>query len=445
MTVKEIRLKYVPREAFKPFHDRTQRWACLVVHRRGGKTFSAIQDLIRAAVTCKSPHPLFGYVAPFRSQAKKVAWEYLKVFAKPITKSVNEAELEIVLINGAKIALFGADNADAMRGLGMDGVILDEYGDYKPSVWGNVIRPLLSDKQGWAVFIGTPKGKNQFWEIFETSRRSPDEWYSLSLPASKSGILPESELHAVRVQITEDQYQQEYEVSFEAAILGAFYGKQMRLATEAGRIRSVPYDEHLTTHTAWDLGYRDDTAIWWYQVVRGEIHAIDFYSISGASIAELCQVVKSKPYHYGKHFLPHDARAKTLAAGGKSVVEQLAQHLGFENLAIVPDLSVMDGIQAGRLAIDAAYFDEVKCREGIEALRQYEREYDEDRKAFRATPKHNWASHPADAWRMLAVAWKNEPSTPLVRPDRPLIAGPENRASLEDIYATQPRRRHVRL
>lgn len=445
MTTKEVRLSYKPRDAFRAFHARTQRWACNVCHRRAGKTIAAINDIIRAAVTCKSPMPLFGYVAPFRSQAKKVAWEYLKVFAKPIIKSVNEAELEVVLINGAKIALFGADNADAMRGLGMDGVVMDEYGDYKPSVWGNVIRPLLSDKQGWAVFMGTPKGKNQFWDIFQTAKLSPDEWYCLSLPASVSGILPKSELNAVRLQITEDQFMQEYEVSFEAAILGAYYGKEMRIAGDEKRITYVPYDPSLKTYTAWDLGYRDDTAIWWYQVVRGEVHIIDYFAVSGASIAEICKVVLDKPYHYGRHFLPHDAKAKTLAAAGKAVVEQIAEHLGMAELAIVPDLSIQDGIQAVRQMLGSCWFDEQRCREGIEALRQYEREYDEDRKAFRQVPKHNWTSHPADAFRMLAISWKNEPASYVANPDRPLIVGPGNKSTLNDMWAAPKIRRTARI
>lgn len=444
MRTREVRLPYKPREAFRAFHARTQRWACNVCHRRSGKTISAINDVVRAAAVVTTRMPLFGYVAPFRSQAKKISWEYLKYYAKPLIKNVNEAELEAILFNGAKIALFGADNADAMRGLGFDGIIMDEYGDYKPSVWGSVIRPALSDKQGWAVFMGTPKGKNQFWDIYQTARLDPTEWFSMYLPASRSGILSGSELNAIRAQITEDQYQQEFNCSFEAAILGAYYGREMRIAGEENRIGPVPYDPALTTFTAWDLGYRDDTAIWWYQVVRDEIHVIDFYSVSGASVAEIAKVVTDKPYHYGKHFLPHDAKAKTLAASGKAIIEQLGAHLGINFLAIVPDLSLQDGIQAGRMAIKSAWFDEARCREGIEALRQYEREYDEDRKAFRQIPKHNWASHPADAFRMLAIAWRNEPSAYVPDPNRPLIVGPGNKATLNDMWAGARPRRYVR-
>ena len=155
--VQTVRLPYAPRRAFLPFHKRTQRWACLVAHRRAGKTVAAVNDLIRAAITAQRPHAHYAYVAPYRSQAKSVAWDYLKRFAAPATAGVNEAELLLTTHTGAKIQLFGADNADAMRGLGFDGVYLDEYGDFRPSVWGNVIRPTLSDRAGWAVIGGTPR------------------------------------------------------------------------------------------------------------------------------------------------------------------------------------------------------------------------------------------------------------------------------------------------
>jgi hypothetical protein len=445
MARREVVIDYAPREAFKAFHQRKQRWACLVAHRRAGKTVSAINDLIRAAVMCKSRNPLFGYIAPYRSQAKSVAWGYLKQYAAPISQQANEQELEITLVNGAKIRLFGADNADAMRGLGFDGVLLDEFGDFKPSVWGSIIRPALSDKQGWAVFMGTPKGKNQFWDVYQTSRMNPEEWFSLRLKASDSGILPQSEIEAVKAQISEDQFMQEYETNFEAAIIGAFYGVEMRMAADDGRITEVKYDPSLSTYTAWDLGYRDDTAIWWYQVVKGEIHIIDYYSVSGASIPEIAKVVLKKPYHYTKHYLPHDARAKTLAAQGKSIIEQLGEFLGLSNLAIVPDLSVQDGIQAVRMTLPRCYFDEEKCLEGIEALRQYQREWDEDKKSFRSSPKHDWTSHGSDAMRMLAIAWRDEPSKRMNAAERPLMVGPGNTATLNDMWAGQRKTRRTRI
>lgn len=443
-----VTIPYAPREAFRGFHNRHQRWAVLVCHRRAGKTVAAVNDLIRAAITCRSQNPLFAYVAPFRSQAKDVAWNPMKYHAKPVTADVNESELRIDLVNGATIRLFGADNADAMRGLGFDGIFMDEYGDFRPSVWGAVIRPALSDKQGWAVFAGTPKGKNQFWEVYDDAVSKPDEWFSLKLPASTSGILPESELLALKRQTTPDQYLQEYEVSFEAAILGAFYGTEMREAADQGRIRKVPYDPELSTYTAWDIGHTDDTSIWWFQVVRNEVHVIDFYSISGSGVEDVGNLVKTRQIadkdgnlvvpHYATHFLPHDARAATFASNGKTTIEQLAGILGLASLAIVPRLAVQDGIQAARMTLPHCWFDETNCKEGIEALRQYEREFDEDKKVFRAAPKHNWASNPADAFRYLATSWREQtPQAPAPRADVPLIVGPGNTATLNDMWAAQ--------
>jgi len=445
VNIVKVEIPYAPRRAFMPFHNRTHRWACLVAHRRAGKTVAAINDMIRAAFTSKDSMPLYGYVAPYRSQAKSVVWDYLKHYSRPISKDANEAELTVTLLNNSKIRLFGADNADAMRGLGFSGVYLDEFGDFKPSVWGNVVRPALSDKQGWCVFGGTPKGKNQFYDIRQTAAKQKDDWFLLELPASKSGLLPETELDAARSQLSKDQFDQEYECSFEAAILGAFFGVEMREATDTGRITRVDYQPEVPVHTAWDLGYRDDTAIWFYQVIRGEIHVIDYYAVSGANISELAAVVTGKPYKYGKHYLPHDARAKTLAASGKSVIEQMAEHLGINNMAIVPDLSVQDGIQAVRMMLPYTWFDEDRCSEGLEALRQYQREYDEDKKAFRQTPRHDWCSHPADAMRMLAIAWRAEPTVKPPDVVKPLMIGPENTVTLNDMWSTMKTTRSGRL
>ena len=443
MTTQAVKLDYAPRRAFLPFHNRTERWACLVAHRRAGKTVAAVNDLIRAAITCTGPNPLFGYIAPYRAQAKSVAWGYLKQFAAPITASTNEQELTVTLVNGAAIRLFGADNADAIRGLGFNGVVGDEFGDWKPSVFPLVVRPALSDKQGWMVFMGTPKGKNQFWDIYARAQKSID-WFCLSLPASRSGLLPETELEAARAQLTEDQFAQEYLCSFDAAIIGAIYGVELREALDKGRIGPVPYDKAVPVHTAWDLGYRDDTAIWWYQVCGGEIHVIDFHAVSGATVRELAETVLSKPYRYGKHHLPHDARAKTLASGGKSIIEQMAEFLGLSNLTIVPDLGLQDGIQAVRRVLPRCYFDAEKTNDGLEALRQYQREYDEDKKAFRITPRHDWTSHPADAFRMMAVAWQAEPAASIPRIGKPLIVGPENEVTLNDMWAVHDLRQERR-
>lgn len=331
--------------------------------------------------------------------------------------------------------LAGADNADALRGIYLDGVVQDEFGDFRPSVWGNVIRPALSDRKGWAVFGGTPKGRNEFWLMREMARKNPDEWFLLEMRASESGLLDAEELRAAQRQLSPDQYAQEYECDFAAALPGAYFGREMVAAERSGRITSVPLDPAIPVHTAWDIGYRDDTAIWFYQVLRGEVHLIDFHASSGQSVQFYANLIRSKGYTYGKHWLPHDARAKTLASGGKSIVEQLASEMGgFQALAIVPNLEVQDGIQAARMVLPTCWFDDQKCGEGLEALRQYQREYDEDKKAFKERPRHDWTSHAADAFRMFAVAWRQE-AQPEQKPKGKFFEG----QSLDELWDDQPK------
>jgi phage terminase large subunit len=433
----EVLLPYSPRKAFLPFHDRTKRWGCLVAHRRAGKTVAAVNDIIRAAVMYTGPNGLFGYVAPYQNQARRIAWDYFKHYAQPLISDTNEQMMTLTLVNGAKIGLFGADNADAMRGLGFSGLYLDEYGDFKPSVFGSVLRAALADKGGWCVFAGTPKGRNQFYDIYQIAQRLPDEWFLLRLPASESGLLPQSELNAAKAQLLEDQYLQEFECSFQASILGAFFGKEMREAEPRINERVV-YEPGYPVHTAFDLGYRDDTAIWWYQVVGNEVRVIDFYAVSGADIHTIAKVVVNKGYTYGKHYLPHDARAKSLQTG-RSIVEQLADHLGIGNLSVVPNIGLQDGIQAVRQMLPRTWFNSVRCGDGVEALRQYQREYDEDKKAFRASPRHDWTSHPADAFRMLAVAWRQEPAAQKPLDSKVLIVGPQNQVTLNDMWQVHDR------
>lgn len=402
-----ITINYSPRDAFKPLHGRKQRWACVVAHRRAGKTVACVNELIKAALSDPRTGQLYAYVAPFYTQAKGVAWDYLKEFSRPIPGiKINEAELRIDYPNGNRIQLFGADNADRMRGLAFSGLVADEFGDWKPSVWGYVIRPALADRNGWAVIIGTPKGRNQFCETYETAARSTD-WLALMLKASETGLLPASEIEALRKELTEDAYRQEMECDFEAALPGAYYGRELREMTESGRVVEIEYDEAIPVYTAWDLGYDDDTAIWFYQVIAGEIRVLDFYNASGENIEHYAKVVKDKGYKYALHWLPHDARPKTLAAGGRSILDQLIEN-GVKPAYIVPQLSVQDGIQAVRKMLPRVYFDRDKCAYGLMALRQYQREYDEDKKMFRDKPRHDWTSHAADAFRMAAVSWQEQ-------------------------------------
>jgi hypothetical protein len=433
-----IELEYKPREVFLDFHDREQRWAVIVAHRRCGKTVSCINDLIYRALTESKEDGRYAYLAPYYAQAKSIAFDYLMRFSAPVRANHNVSELWVELINGARIRLFGADNADSLRGLYLDGVVLDEYADMKPSIWGAVLRPLLSDRKGWATFIGTPKGHNSFWDVYNQATKDP-KWYAKTLRASQTGLLDQDELDDAKKMMSEDQYLAEFECDFESAIMGAYYGKEMRSITDAGRITTVDYDRMFPVHTAWDLGYSDDTTIWFYQVIHGEIRLLDYHSSNGHNIPYYVDVIKSRDYIYGTHWLPHDARAKTLASGGKSIIEQLSEKIDIKSFRIVPSLSLQDGIQAVRMALTRSWFD-FKCDDGIECLKQYQREYDDDKKMFRDKPRHDWTSHGADAFRMLAIAWREEEKAlPVDDKVRGLSIGKENDATLNDMWSTVPK------
>ena len=401
---------YKAREAFLDFHYRKERWAVLVCHRRAGKTVATICDTIRRAISENKPDARYAYIAPFYAQAKNIAWDYLLKFAEPAIVKANQSELWVELVNGAKIRLFGADNPDSLRGLYLDGVVLDEYADMKPRLWGEIVRPLLTDRQGWATFIGTPKGHNAFYDIYNEAQKN-NNWYVKTLRADQSGLIPQNELLDAQATMSANQYEQEFLCSFEAAILGAYYGQEMRRITDLDRITDIEYDPMFPCHTAWDLGFNDSTSIWWFQVVHGEIRVLDHHSSNGQAIPYYTGLIKQKEeefnYTYGIHWLPHDARAKTLASGGKSIIEQIATKIDIKQLKIVPNLSLQDGIQATRLALNRTWFHN-RCEEGIECLRQYQREWDDDKKVFRDRPKHDWTSHSADAMRYLAIVWRDE-------------------------------------
>ncbi len=410
--VQRVVIPYGPRPQLVPFHNRTQRWACLVAHRRFGKTVGTINDLIRGAMVCDKTDPRFAYIAPLLGQAKDVAWEYLKRFALVIPGAqAHETELRIDLPNGGRIRLYGADNPDRLRGLYLDGVVLDEYADMRPRLWSEVVRPALADRKGWAVFIGTPKGRNEFWQIYDQATRDP-EWYSSLMRASETGILSADELEAARKSMSEDQFAQEFECSFQAAVMGAYYGRLLEESEKSGRIGRIPYDPMLEVSTAWDLGVGDSTSIWFVQQLGREVRVIDYYEASGVGLDHYAKVLREKPYAYREHILPHDAEVRELGTG-RSRIETLAS-LGVRGRTL-PKQSVEDGINAARVLLPSCYFDGEKCKHGLEALRQYRRAYDDKRRDFLPTPLHDWTSHAADAFRYLAMGLKPaEPRGPRV-------------------------------
>lgn len=396
-------LAYAPRRIFLPYHLRTQRWAAIVAHRRCGKTVACIVDLITRAASTPKQDGRYAYIAPFFNQAKDVAWLYLKRYSEPIwTASPNESDLWVQVRGGARVRLYGADNPDRLRGPYLDGVVLDEYADMDPRVWGEVIRPMLTDRKGGATFIGTPKGHNAFWEQYGKAEAEPAEWFSACFRASQTGILDQEELDSARRDMTPEQYEQEFECSFEAAILGAYFGKEMAGAERAGRITAVERLPDVPVQTAWDLGVGQHMAIWCFQVTPTEIRVIDYLSAYGWAMDRYCMELNGRSYT-GTDWVPHDAKTPSMETG-RTRVESLIEY--GRKPRLVPDHKVDDGIQGARLTFPRVWFDAAKCKDGLEALRQYRADYDDKLKVFRKQPRHDWASHPADAFRYLCMAWR---------------------------------------
>jgi phage terminase large subunit len=406
---RRIIIPYRPRRAFLPFHERTQRWASLNVHRRAGKTVATVNDLIKAAITNQRqwPQPRYAYIAPFYNQAKRIAWGYAKYYCDVIPgRDFNESELKVTFPNGATLRLFGADNPDALRGDYLDGAACDEFADWAPSVFPLVIRPMLADFGGWATFIGTPKGHNEFCEQHRKAEADPDRWFTMTLRASQSGLVAQEELDDARAGMTPEQYEQEFECSFEAAILGAYFGREMADAQRDGRICSLDYDPELPCYTAWDLGKGANMPVWLWQPTRAGPNVIDFVEgVHSDGVPQVLRKVRDKGYPIEAHYVPPDAKTTDIGSG-RSRIEQMILHDKDATPRIVPDLKVDDRIAAAKLTLPVTRFDAIRCKDGLEALRQYKADYDEVLKVFRDQPLKNWASHPADAFQCLAGAWR---------------------------------------
>lgn len=415
----EVIIPYKPRPLQREIHASLKRWNLLVCHRRFGKTVFAINELIKQAVKNQQKMPRYAYVAPYYKQAKQIAWDYLKDFTRPIPGiKVNESELRVDFPWGARIQLFGADSPDSMRGLYLDAVVLDEYADMSPRIFSEVLRPALSDREGSAIFIGSAKGGTPFYDLWERIKDEPD-WFVKVYKASETGVIPDAELEDARKIMDEDEFAQEYECSWTASIKGAYYGKQLSEAQTEDRIGKVPYDPRLPVHTAWDLGVGDSTAIWFYQVLGQEIRIIDFHEDSGEGLPYYAKILDQKDYKYGEHWAPHDIQVRELGSG-KSRIET-AKMLGIE-FRIVPNLSIDDGINAVRNTIPRCWFDAKKCELGLQALRNYRKEYDDRRQEYKPRPLHDWSSHAADAFRYLSVSLRDKQKTKNIKQPRLQLA-----------------------
>ncbi len=417
MPSQSIDLQYEPRPEFLDFHQRTQRNGLMVCHRRMGKTVGCVGDLLVRALHTQKKDARFGYVAPFRQQAKEIAWTYLKNMTEGLrAEKPRESELRVKLINGAWITLYGSDNPNALRGLYFDGLILDEFGDMKPSLMGEVILPCLADREGFLVLIGTAKGRNQFYE-YKKLAESSDDWFYKMAKASETGLIPEKELQRLKDTMSEAQYNQEMECDFDAALEGTYYADMINHIQQKGQLI---YDDRLyepdqKVHVAADVGLRDSTAWWFWQPRSDGLAIIDYYENNGMHVDHYLGVLKEKGYEYAEIWLPPDAKAKTLATR-RSTVEQIANpssvrpdlYGGSEVLPvrIVPKLSIQHGIDATRMTLPKCYFDMATCAQGVDTLRAYRRQYHEHTQSFSDTPLHDWASNGADGFRYLSLVAK---------------------------------------
>lgn len=411
-----------------------QRW-----HRRAGKDDLGLHHTACAAHERKGN---YWYMLPQYSQARKSMWDAInphsgkrridEAFPKEIRARTLEQEMTIHFRNGSTFQLVGSDNYNSLVGSPPVGLVFSEYALSDPSAW-SYLMPILEENGGWAIFNSTPRGSNHFKNLCGFASREPG-WMCDVKTADETQIFDKEQLQRIlRTMQSEhgEQYGkalwlQEYFVSFDAAIPGSIFGEWLDRIQLAGQIGKVPVDVSVPVHTAWDLGHTDATAIWWFQMVMGEIHVIRYEEHSLKDIPfyveMLKRVQKDWNFKYGTHWLPHDARARTLAAGGKSIHQQMIDaQVG--RIVIAPRLDHVDGIQAGRKTIPHCWIDETWCERGLEVLRNYHYEWDEEKKCFSSMPAHDWASHGSSAFRTLSLSWKVPKDKPEGKPEPVLRDG----------------------
>lgn len=392
--------------------------AVAVWHRRAGKDSLSLNW---TAVAAMQRVGVYWHMLPLQTQARKVVWDAIdkqgrrvidQVFPKALRKSVNSQEMKIELLNGSIWQCVGSDSYNSLVGANPVGVVFSEYSIADPAAW-DFIRPILAENDGWALFIYTPRGRNHGLTLFETAGQA-EGWFAEKLGVSETKAIPLSAVEAERrAGMDESIIQQEFYCSFDAALKGSYYGALLNDLENSGRICCVPYNPSLPVTTAWDLGIGDSTAIWFFQSNATEVFVIDYYESGGVGLDHYVRVLKEKPYVYtNDNIFPHDIGVHELSSG-KSRLELLAG-LGIRG-RVLPRTSVDGGIAAVRLLLPRCRFDKEKCAKGLEALRQYQRAWDDHRKDFQPKPLHDWTSHAADAFRYLACGIK-ERKTQMERP-----------------------------
>ena len=410
----KVTLTIKPRDAFREFIESEKRWACIVAHRRAGKTFAVIQKLIKIAFSLKreGPPPRFAYIAPTRDQAKDITWAYLKEFLGEVPSiKVNESDLLITLPNKATIRLYSGENYERLRGIYLDGVVMDEPADIPPAAWSTVIRPCLSDYQGFAWFIGTPKGKNAFYKRYQQAEAS-DEWYSAIIRASESGILDAGELKDIKSDktVSDSDYEQEYECDFAVGRAGAIYAADLSRAEEEGRIGPFPIDDSALVHTTWDLGAPENTVVIYWQQVGLTTRIIDCDHGVSLKTGERVAMMMAKGYNYGIHLLPHDGN--NLHADNMSFKDKLVE-AGLSNVKTMergPLNADEKRITAMTDLFSQIWFHERTQDEGglLASLESYRRKEHKLGGYIENKIVHDWASHACDAFGYWSEALSNK-------------------------------------
>ena len=403
-----VTIPYTPRKQQAFIHTELDkhRFSVLCCHRRFGKTVMLINHLIKSCMTNNNHQPRFAYIAPTYSQAKKIAWDYLKHYTKnlPNTK-YNETELRADFFNGSRIQLLSSENPDSIRGIYLDGAVVDEASQVSRELVDEVIRPALSDRKGWLSLCSTPKGMNNIFYDMYLKAQSDDDWFLYTAKASETGLVDSDELKAALSVMGQATYNQEFECSFIGNVKGSIYGELISKLEDEKRIARVPHDPSYPVNTAWDLGYNDSTAILFYQNVGHAINIIDCYENNNKSFPHYAQILKEKDYVYDKHIGPHDLEQTDFTTGRTR--REVAYQLGLK-FKIAPKLSIEDGIHAVKMLLPRCYIDVDNCTKFINALRHYHRKYKEKDRLYSAKPNHDWSSHFNDALRTLATGLENE-------------------------------------
>lgn len=383
------------------------RRALLIWHRRAGKDKFCFNYMIKKAWEDLG---IYYYIFPTYRQGKMALWEgrdktgraFLEHIPNSIITLKNNSELKIVLKNGSLIRVVGSDNIDSIMGTAPRGIVFSEYSLQRPVVW-DYLRPILLENKGWAIFNGTPRGKNHFWDLLINNEKSP-AWYVDTQTIETTGFITREEVDAEKEQgMSEEIAQQEFYCSFHRGQEGTWYGKYLSEVESDGRITSVPYDPYQRVDTFWDLGVGDSTVIIFAQRIQQEIHVIDIYESNGFGLDHYAQVLDKRDYRYGVHYAPHDIKVRELGSGARTRLD-IARDLGIK-FSIVPDLNVFEGIELTRSIFRKLWIDSTKCARLIKCLENYCKQYNEAYNVYSDMPVHNWASHAADAMRMLGITY----------------------------------------